>query len=76
MLAGMRDALLGGERDYAALERRAIQALVARGWQAEYVAVRAQASLQPPQAGERELVILAAARLGKTRLIDNLEVCI
>jgi pantoate--beta-alanine ligase len=40
------------------------------------VAVRRRADLQPPSNGERELVILAAARLGKTRLIDNVEVTV
>lgn len=48
--------------------------LTAHGWQVDYVAVRAQASLQPPTPDTRELVVLAAARLGTTRLIDNVEV--
>ena len=75
-LAGMRQALLGGELDYARLERQAAEALVARGWLVDYVAVRAQADLAQPESGERNLVILAAARLGSTRLIDNIEVCL
>lgn len=75
-LAGVRQALLDGAVDYAGLERRATQALGARGWQVDYVAVRNQAGLAPPRDGEGELVILAAAWLGQTRLIDNLEVCI
>ncbi|MBI4938739.1 MAG: pantoate--beta-alanine ligase [Nitrosomonadales bacterium] len=75
-LAGVRQALLDGAADYAGLERRATQALGARGWLVDYVAVRNQAGLAQPREGEGELVILAAARLGQTRLIDNLEVCI
>ena len=51
-------------------------ALAKRGWQVEYVAVRRQADLGIPAKDERKLVVLAAARLGKTRLIDNFEVCL
>ena len=56
-----------------ALEARALQALAARGWQPDYLTVRRRSNLQPPQAGDA-LVVLGAARLGRTRLIDNLEV--
>ena len=75
-LANMRQAVLDGARDFAKLERQAAETLAARGWQVDYVAVRAQATLLQPQSGERDWVILAAARLGQTRLIDNLEVCL
>ena len=75
-LRGMGAALQGGAAEYAALERGAGAALARRGWQVEYVSVRRQADLGVPEKGERKLVILAAARLGKTRLIDNLEVCL
>jgi pantoate--beta-alanine ligase len=68
--------LAGGSKDYAALEQQAVSALAKRGWQVEYVAVRDQVGLGVPAAGESKLVILAAARLGRTRLIDNLEVCL
>jgi pantoate--beta-alanine ligase len=56
-----------------ALEQRAQQALAARGWQPDYLTVRRRADLQPPGAGDA-LVVLGAARLGTTRLIDNFEV--
>jgi pantoate--beta-alanine ligase len=66
-----------GERDLAAIEQRAMDTLRSRGWQPDYVALRRRADLQPPTAEQLEaadsLVVLAAARLGKTRLIDNLE---
>ncbi|MBI5436404.1 MAG: pantoate--beta-alanine ligase [Nitrosomonadales bacterium] len=75
-LTSTRQAMLNGVTDYAKLERRAVEALTARGWQVDYVAVRAQATLLQPENGARDLVILAAARLGNTRLIDNLEVCL
>ena len=44
------------------------------GWKPDYIAVRRQADLQVPLSADRELVVLAAARLGRTRLIDNVEV--
>ena len=75
-LVSMRQAVLDGEADYVKLEWQAAEALTARGWQVDYVAVRAQATLMQPESGAKDLVILAAARLGQTRLIDNLEVCI
>jgi pantoate--beta-alanine ligase len=63
-------------RNYAQLEETAVKELVSHGWQVDYVAIRSQKTLCVAEAGERELVVLAAARLGKTRLIDNLEVCL
>jgi pantoate--beta-alanine ligase len=51
----------------------AAETLLRAGWKPDYVEVRRRADLAPPQAGDRERVVLAAARLGQTRLIDNLE---
>ena len=56
-----------------ALEQVALHALTARGWQPDYLTVRRRSDLQTPQAGDA-LVVLGAARLGNTRLIDNLEI--
>jgi len=58
------------------IEQRAVAALAARGWQVDYLTVRRRADLQPPQPGDASgaLVVLGAARLGRTRLIDNFEV--
>lgn len=64
------------EKDLARLEKKAVEVLNAHGWRVDYVTIRTQADLAQPQAGERKLVILAAAWLGKTRLIDNVEVCL
>lgn len=75
-LTEIQQAIKSGARNYAQLEERALKALVARGWQVDYVAIRSQSSLLIPAPEERELVMLAAARLGKTRLIDNVEVCL
>ena len=54
------------------LETQAMEALRQRGWQADYLCVRRRTDLQTPLAGDA-LVVLGAAKLGKTRLIDNLE---
>jgi pantoate--beta-alanine ligase len=71
-LEGIADALRQGRRDWPALEQAAMQSLAARGWQPDYVAIRRRADLALPASGDA-LVVLAAARLGATRLIDNLE---
>ena len=67
-----------GNRDVAHLEAAAMAGLKARGWQPDYIAVRKRSNLQAPDAAELAsgvpLVTLAAARLGTTRLIDNLEI--
>jgi pantoate--beta-alanine ligase len=52
---------------------KAMRALAAAGWHPDYVEVRRRSDLAPAHAGDRELVALAAARLGTTRLIDSLE---
>jgi pantoate--beta-alanine ligase len=74
-LAGLADALRAGRRDYAALEAEAAQRLTHAGFRPQYVAVRAK-SLAEPDATTREFVVLAAAYLGETRLIDNLHVAL
>jgi len=51
----------------------ALQELAAAGWKPDYVEVRRRADLGVPQSKDESLVVLAAARLGTTRLIDNLE---
>ncbi len=76
-----RDALAAADalpRQLESLEARAMQALAARGWQPDYLTVRRRADLQTPTAADasaaQSLVVLGAARLGKTRLIDNFEI--
>lgn len=54
-------------------EKAAHAALAAHGWRVDYVTVRRRTDLAPPTAHDHELVVLGAARLGSTRLIDNLE---
>ena len=72
-LRRMAEALRSGQADYAALENKAMAELTAEGWKPDYVVARRRADLQAPKGGDA-LVVLAAARLGATRLIDNLEV--
>lgn len=74
----VRDRLLAGETDLARIEHDAQRGLAANGWKVDYLAVRRQRDLKAPTAGEvvakEPLVTLAAAKLGTTRLIDNLEI--
>lgn len=66
-------AIQSGNRDFTQLEQAARQALSAHAWEVDYITVRRQSDLQLPTANEA-LVVLAAAKLGKTRLIDNMEI--
>lgn len=76
-LQTIRQRVAAGEQAIANIEQDAAQSLTARGWQVDYLAVRRQRDLQPPQSADlaagEPLVALAAAKLGATRLIDNLE---
>jgi pantoate--beta-alanine ligase len=77
LLNGMREEILSGRQDIQRIERRVFSALVDRGWKPDYISVRKQADLRSPieqDVVDRKLVVLAAARLGSTRLIDNLEI--
>lgn len=66
-------ALRAGARDYAALEREAAAQLQQHGWTVDYVEIREADTLNIARVGTPRLVVLAAARLGNTRLIDNIE---
>jgi pantoate--beta-alanine ligase len=74
LLSELVDAVRAGSRDFQLLEQRAFAALKDHGWMPDYVALRKKLDLQLPSVHESGLVVLAAARLGSTRLIDNLEV--
>lgn len=71
VLAGIRDRLFAGERNFAALEVDALAQLSANGFSPDYVAVRRAADLGAVSPDDRHLRILGAASLGLTRLIDN-----
>lgn len=68
-------AIQAGNHDHAELETKAIQQLTTLGWQVDYVSVRSAKTLLPAHISDLELVVLAAAKLGKTRLIDNIQFC-
>ncbi len=76
VLRDIRTAIEGGDRDYAAAETRGRQTLAEAGFDVDYVAVRDAERLVPPENGTCSLRILAAARLGRARLIDNVGVTV
>jgi pantoate--beta-alanine ligase len=82
-LSKVAAASKSGRTDWPILEREAQDFLRATGWQPDYVAIRRRSDLRQPLASNpsasnpsaaEPLVVLAAARLGSTRLIDNLEI--
>lgn len=73
-LRTIADAVRSGNLAYAVLEQAAAQRLGEAGWTVDYIEVRRADDLSVAHAGDKNLVILAAARLGGTRLIDNIEV--
>ena len=78
VLNQVADEVRGGHLDVFQLEHKAMDELAARGWKPDYISIRKRNDLQPPNAGDlaqgEKLVVLAAAKLGTTRLIDNLEI--
>jgi pantoate--beta-alanine ligase len=76
-LAAVASQIARGSDDFAALEAGAREELARHGWRVDYVAVREGEALRMPgphPAGAAPLVVLGAARLGSTRLIDNVDV--
>ncbi len=77
-LNGVASEMRAGHLDVFQLEHAAMDTLAARGWKPDYISIRKRADLQPPSAGDlaqgTPLVVLGAAKLGTTRLIDNLEI--
>ena len=73
VLAETVAAVKSGRVDWPMLEKEATAVLKGRGWSPDYVAIRRQRDLGSPSPDDR-LVVLAAARLGGVRLIDNLEI--
>jgi len=73
-ILSVRDAILSGDRNFVAMEYAAGVLLARHGWQVDYVVVRNQRAILRPDANDKALVVLGAAKLGQTRLIDNIEV--
>ncbi len=74
VLSSLASKLRDGDNDYAGLQLQAASELDDNGFRTDYIAIRRAADLSEPVAGEKDLVILAAAYLGAARLIDNIEV--
>jgi len=70
----IRQAIVDGNTDYHGLAQKGTEILSFKGLRPDYFSIRRQDDLCEPEPGERELVILAAAWLGKARLIDNLKI--
>jgi pantoate--beta-alanine ligase len=77
-LQAVAQAVRDGNQDISMLEKKSMQKLASRGWNPDYVSIRKRINLQPPTADDltqnEPLIVLTAAKLGATRLIDNLEI--
>jgi pantoate--beta-alanine ligase len=73
-ILGVRDAVMSGDRNFIAMEYAAGALLARHGWHVDYVVVRTQRAVLRPEPQDKALVVLGAAKLGQTRLIDNLEI--
>lgn len=77
-LQQVAEQVRSGRQDMKAIEQQAMDSLSARQWQPDYVSIRKRVNLQAPTPedldNKAELVVLTAAKLGGTRLIDNLEI--
>jgi pantoate--beta-alanine ligase len=77
-LQAVAQAVRDGNLDVSMLEKKSMQRLASRGWNPDYVSIRKRSDLQPPTADDlaqnEPLIVLTAAKLGATRLIDNLEI--
>ncbi len=73
VLSGLKKHLVAGSDDFAGLQSKAARELDENGLRTDYVAIRRASDLAEPGPGERELVVLAAAYLGRARLIDNID---
>lgn len=78
VLRGIADAIVAGQKDHANLEAAGRAELAARGWKVDYIAVRHGLGLRIPHPEGFDhpnlLIVLGAAALGTTRLIDNVDV--
>ena len=72
-LRNAQERIANGERNFQRIELEAMALLSQNGWVPQYISVRRRSDLQAPAPVDRELVVLAAAYLGRTRLVDNIE---
>ena len=74
VLSEIKHAAGAGDRNFMQLCKNTRENLASHGWEVDYIALQQRDTLAPAGVGDSDLVVLAAARLGKTRLIDNLEI--
>ena len=74
VLSKIKQEIETGNRNFKKLQDTARETLVSRGWNVDYIALRQSDTLAPVQVNDRDLIVLGAAKLGTTRLIDNLEI--
>jgi len=75
-LLDIKAVVEAGERDYKGIEQAGLRQLEDAGFQPDYVSIRSAADLSVPTPGTGELVVLTAARVGRTRLIDNVRISV
>ena len=75
-LTAAAQRLSSGDKQFLEIQRAGLRTLEAAGFKPDYFAVRQVVDLAPPEPGATELVVLTAARLGKARLIDNVQVSV
>ena len=81
VLQGIVNQIKNGYKDFVQLELQAAAQLTSQGWEVDYISIRSSTTLQPASALDKNLIVLGAAKItnktsGKTRLIDNIELCI
>lgn len=80
-LQGIVNQAKNGNNDFIQLEQQATEGLTNLGWDVDYISIRSSTTLQPASQLDKSLIVLGAAKIsnktaGKTRLIDNIELCI
>jgi pantoate--beta-alanine ligase len=73
VLAQVKREIEKGNTRFNNLEQNATRILYEHGWKTDYISVRHAHTLAPAQEGDEDMVVLGAARLRETRLIDNVE---
>ena len=71
-LKGIVQSVKSGDKDYSQLEQNAKSILNSQSWLADYISIRSSLTLQPASSKDTDLIVLGAAKLGNTRLIDNI----
>ena len=74
VLSKIKQEIETGNKNFKELQDIARETLVSRGWNVDYITLRQGGTLAPVQVNDRDLIVLGAAKLGTTRLIDNLEI--